>query len=324
MKPTFPVWGHINVAAIQREQYIPRLAIFFNHANAWRIHPHIAIMMFLLCPVFSYCTSIVAIFSNNTVVIASDSKERHITTDTKSRLTCKLHVGNDFAWTTSGLTRFWHGDPQNGVIWDPDDAIRRVAKTKDTARAKVATLDKSIPNLLLSTAERMRTSDPQAFDVFSRGALLLETLLIGFENGEVTVSHREYRVKILTGKITIATNPWKADCPGYQCDHNPQAFFTGEREALEVFFVKHPEVFRSTSPDYLMKVAIQLVGMEIAAAPELVGPPIQTAIIDGGGIHWGENNSVCANGKETNKHRNKPKQTKKNPTSCPINSASCP
>lgn len=266
-------------------------------------------MIFLLFPSDSYGTSIVAILSNNTVVIAADSRETISGIPGANPISgCKLHVVDSFAWSTSGNVSVFSRDPRSGntkTIYDINDFIGGIARRKDTQEAKVARFDSLIDNALISEAKKM---SPQMFDLYSDGRVLLEVLLIGFQNGKVTVSHREYGLKVSKNKIAVEQNQWKPNCPGDGC-HNPQAFFTGERAALNKFIGLHPEVLHSTDIDYLRKVAIGLVQTEIDAAPEKVGGQIETATIDGNGIHWGENNTACPNGKQPSKATTKPKKS---------------
>lgn len=274
-------------------------------------------MIFLLFPSDSYGTSIVAILSNNTVVIAADSRETISGIPGANPISgCKLHVVDSFAWSTSGIVSLFSRDPRSGnikTVYSINDFIGGIAKRKDTQKAKVALFDSLIDNALISEAKKMQSMSPQMFDLYSDGRVLLEVLLISFQNGKVTVSHREYGLEVAKNKIAVGQNQWKPNCPADDC-RNPQAFFTGEREALNKFIGLHPEVLHSTDIDYLRKVAIGLVQTAIDATPEKVGGPIQTAAIDGNGIHWGENNTICPNGKQPTKAATKPKKSTKGKT----------
>ncbi len=274
-------------------------------------------MIFLLFPSDADGTSIVAILSNNTVVIAADSKQTTVgIPGAKPVSGCKLHVVNNLAWSTSGLDHAFTVDPRNGstkTVYDMNHFIGGVAVTKDSPQAKIARLDSLIPSAILSEAKTLQRTSPQGFAFFSGGRVFLEVLLVGFENGKVVISHREYGLEVSKGKVTVGQNRWKPDCPGEGC-RNPQAFFTGERGALEKFFMSHPDVFRSTSINYLRDVAIRSVQMEIDAAPEIVGGPIETATIDGSGVHWEENNTVCPDGKQPSKPSPKPQKSARGKT----------
>jgi hypothetical protein len=284
----------------------------WRHVSPWRVYSHVAVIIFLLLPLNSYSTTIVAILSNNTVVIAADSREI-ITGIPGARPIsgCKLSVVDNFAWSTSGTFRVFSRDPGTGAaktIYDMNDFIGGIAKRQDTQEAKIERFDSSINNAIISEAKELQRTSPQTFDTYSNGRVFLEVLLIGFQHGRVTISHREYGLGVSKGKIAVGQNDWKPNCPGGGC-RNPQAFFTGEREALNKFIGLHPEVLRSTDIDYLRKVAIGFVQTEIDAAPEKVGGSIETATIDGNGIHWGGNNTICPNGKQPSKATVKPNKS---------------
>lgn len=189
-------------------------------------------MILLVFPSDSNGTSVVAILSNNTVVIAADSKETvEGIPGAKPSSGCKLHVVDNFAWSTSGIVSLFSPDPRSGntkTIYSVNDFIGGIARRKDTQEAKVARFDRLIDNALISEAKKMQSTSPQMFDLYSDGRVLLEVLLIGLQNGKVTVSHREYGLQVSNNKIAVAQNRWKPNCPGVGCD-NPQAFFTGER-----------------------------------------------------------------------------------------------
>jgi len=104
----------------------------WRHVSPWRVYSQAAVLIFLLFPSDGYSTSIVAILSNNTVVIAADSREIISGIPGANPISgCKLSVVNNFAWSTSGLFRVFSRDAGTGAaktIYDMNDFIGGIAK----------------------------------------------------------------------------------------------------------------------------------------------------------------------------------------------------
>jgi hypothetical protein len=81
----------------------------------------------------------------------------------------------------------------------------------------------------------------------------------------------------------------------------------GQREAAEAYLVANPAMYTPSSIDAAIKIGTKLVQMEAVASPDIFALPINTAIIDSSGVHWGTDNIQC---KDTNKARSPASRSK--------------
>lgn len=291
MNPIDSICTKVNVAIVQYKNRFPCFRVFLNRTNSRRIYSHVAVWITLLhlLAVTGRGTTIIGIRFNEVVVIVADSRLLELASG-KTAAVCKIHARREFTWAVAGL--IW--DTTGG--YNINRTIGRIAAKRDTLRRKVNELDETIPDVIREEAKIMRRTAPKVFERFINSSEILEFLFIGSENGKMTEFFREYKIELVKGKVNVAWT-WSRECPGRDCRY-PQMTVMGERGAAEAYLVAHPVAYTPSSIESAIRIGTMLVQMEAVASPDVVGLPINTAIIDSHGVQWGPDNIQC---KDTNK-----------------------
>jgi len=285
VEPFFAVHAYINVAAVQVEYCLSRLRIVAENCISTFVYAFVLITLLSLTSASG--TSIIAFLINGKVAVATDSKERiEIKGKNTYQSICKLHAGNRFAWAAYGLVAEVGG-------WDVRESIDTIAKTNKSSVAKIAELDKMIPRYIHHAVENVQKFNPKEVLSFANGREVFAALYIGLDNGKVTVSSRDYVIDLVKGQINVESK-WTKDCPSSSC-FTTQMFIIGSEAAAQRYITKDPKVRWPQSIEEAIETAVKIVNLESEDVPDYVGSPINTAIIDATGIHWGINNATCPN-----------------------------
>jgi hypothetical protein len=244
-----------------------------------------AIGLFLFSPAICSCTSVIAFLSDQTVVIAADSKETVFLTNGKKsyRKDCKIHTKGNFAWAVWGILGNTDGSSIN-------KSIESVAITDHSIAEKIARSDELTIDFIHWAGRHFRVDNPQLFQKVITTQEFLSELFVGFDGNELSVSNRDYFIEIIKGKINVESKGAR-DCPK-GCP-NPALFVIGTQEAVQKYIASHPQVMKPPTLQIAIDTVVKLVQTEMDASPDSVGPPIETAIIDRQGVHWSPHNTQC-------------------------------
>lgn len=235
----------------------------------------LAIVIFL--PASALATSIVAVRTPHSFVIAADSKPTYRGIPGPPSV-CKIYRTGKLYFAVSGL------DYDEGRRFYPAQII--AAKFSDAVpfdRA-VARVEGALKSALLNELAALKASDLPTFRFTIKNRDVTSILLAEFRNGVPRMAALEFEyIDALTPHIAIS----RVTCPG-DCPAGNQFFFLGE-QAEAAKFVKdhrHETLNPRTVPEALVR-------LEARAHPDDVGPPVAVLRVDRRGPTWLESDSSC-------------------------------
>lgn len=198
------------------------------------------------------------------VVIAADSKTIRMTPEgnTLSFTTCKIRQIENVFFAASGV--------RTGPSFNIDEIATRTLSGPGSTLEKVERLH----NALLQELPKVIEQIPP------RGLSLgLQYMVAGIENGQPVV----HLLFLPTGSRNAADLKWYSFPRDVPSDKRSATLFIGRHEVIDSFCADHPEWL---SDGDIFERLRELISMEIQAAPQFVGEPIDVLFIDSTGAHW--------------------------------------
>ncbi len=240
-----------------------------------------------LCGQTSHGTAAIGIWTPSKIVLATDSKVRHVVAkmpDT-SYCACKIINVGKFSFAVSGI----YDDPSVGYdAWKL--AREELGKAKTVSEAAVA-VEKAIRPQLEKAVSRLMKNNPS---VLSKSYLAFA--IAGDDSDSLNLAIRDF----VPGTHTALTDVLVEDYPGAKrvgADSIGLSIF-GERDAIDRRYPDSALAKLLRSQDITLS-AIQLVQLEIESNSSTVGPPRTVLEVSKSGRKWIER-GLCETG--TGKH----------------------
>jgi hypothetical protein len=226
-------------------------------------------------------TTLAVIRTHNQVIIAGDSLLVWYGGDRRSQLTCKLDVRDDVVFAMAGLVV----SPEND--FDVQQLMHLVLKTPGTLEERTVVLERLVQGRLLGTLTRIQMELPGLFAKQLASGFVLNVTLAAVRDGVAYLEMRDFYAEVAPDQsIRLRVN--RVSCPR-ECPRPTEVFGVGETAAMMKYLGGLPEL-----PDALPALAEQMVEMEIADRPALVGPPVDIVRAGESGIEWLHRKPACA------------------------------
>lgn len=237
----------------------------------------LAFAFFLFVPSLALATSIVAVRTPRSIIIAADSKPTYRGTPGPPTV-CKIYRTGRLYFAISGLDydEARHFFPAQIVASNFSDAVpfnRAVARVESAVKAA-----------LLAELDTLKSSDPQTFRFTIKGHDVTSILLAEVRNGIPRLAAREFQYAdspsphLKVNRIT---------CPG-NCPPGNEYVFLGDQAEASQFVKEHRR--EALNP---LALPESLVSLEAKSHPSDVGPPIVVLRLSSRGARWISNDSAC-------------------------------
>lgn len=169
--------------------------------------PVFALAVFFPLPaVVGAQTSIVAVMTNDLIVIGAGSKET--TPDGRETTTfCKIGSTNEVFWARAYYAR------DSGLNFSADAVAREAILTEGTLKERVSGFERKVEPLLKRIAETRMANDRAWLQSHSEGKPVLQIVFAAFENGRPLMLVRNFRAHIEGNGFRIE-NRSPRTCPG--------------------------------------------------------------------------------------------------------------
>jgi len=232
-----------------------------------------------------FATSVVAIRSPDSVVIAADSLTtiRHGAGKDTTGSECKIFRSGDIFFSFAGFYK----DPDRGF-----DIVPIVSEALAESESFDESVDRAATAAVSGMKDEMRKirkETPSSYDKYfaAQTAPLLQILFATYEDGvpKVTV----YDIKKTAGPYAdIELSYDRKSCPGDCNVKDAYAFFLTDMRPIEQYLKRGK--LQSMPPE---KTARFLVDLVIKAHSPETGPPVDVLRIDGNGAAWVEHKAEC-------------------------------
>jgi hypothetical protein len=221
-------------------------------------------------------TSIAIIAKENQIAAAADSKillgrDRFSSTD------CKIKQFEDIFFAIAGHRR---------EVLSNFDAIyiaMEACKTTSNIADRMSKFELLIKPALFNMLWVNQRKDPSYFESNLLDKTILQAAFFGFERGAPYLFTRSYKCKLASGRIVIDVE--SQGCLS-QCD---MLAVLGKSRAIEQYIIRTPAYKKKPS----VELAQELVELEIADEPNIVGPPIDILQISKTGPVWKQRKPDC-------------------------------
>jgi hypothetical protein len=242
-----------------------------------RFASRLALTGALLIPTVALATSIVAVRTPRSFVIAADSKPTYRGAPGPPSV-CKIYRAGKLYFAISGLD----SDSDRGFF--PAQIVAAKFSETRTFAHSVASVERAVSAALLDELNAMRATDPQTFRFTIRNRDVTSILLAEFRAGVPRIAAREFQyVDSPAPGITVN----RINCPG-DCPAGNQYFFLGEQSEATQFVKNHRRetLDPRTVPESLVK-------LEARYHPDDVGPPVAVLRVDRRGPVWLAKGAGC-------------------------------
>ena len=224
-------------------------------------------------------TTLVIIRTPDQVVIAADSRRVWHGGDQRPELTCKLGTHDDVIFAMAGLVI------ENN--FDADALANKVLDTPGTLEERAQALERVLRGPLLGMLARIRHELPGLFAEQLESGFVLNVTLAAVRNQVAQVEMLDFYTETAPdGALRLRVVP--VSCPR-DCPRAIELFAVGETAAL----MQHLSILPQF-PAGLPGLAAQLIEIEIADRPALVGPPVDVIRAAGAGVEWLQRKPACA------------------------------
>jgi len=237
----------------------------------------LALAAALIVPTAALATSIVAVRTSRSFIIAADSKPTYRGVPGPPKV-CKIYRTGKLYFAISGL------EYDKDRRFEPAQII--ASKFSDTISFDrlAARVESAVKEALTKELEELRSSDPQTFRFTTKGSDITSILLAEIRRGVPHVAAREFKYSESPAPHLDVN---RITCPG-NCPRGNQYFFLGEQTDATQYVRDHRrEVLDSRT------VPAALVRLEAKSHPDDVGPPVVLLRVDNRGPHWLANESAC-------------------------------
>lgn len=214
-------------------------------------------------------TSIVAVGDANSIVLAADSRTLHF--DGCVEATCKVSCGGRFAFAQSGV----RPDPPSIAEIVASRAGAGAGSADEAARRYVEMMSGCVWFTVANG------TPPEIDRILAESGKAFEVIVIGMEGGEP---------RVVVGRVPLARRAgnvagWDLLPPTFESPVGRHLnALIGEVGALNARGDEWRARLTWLSP--IDQAARTMVGAEIDARPDIVGPPVAVLCIDAGGPRW--------------------------------------
>jgi hypothetical protein len=237
-----------------------------------------AVTAALLAGMTVHATTLAIIRTPDQVIMAADSLRVWHGGDRRAQLTCKLDTQDDVAFAMAGL-----------VIENDFDAqalVRLVLATPGTLEERALVLERLLRGPLLGMLTRIRHELPRQFAEQLGSGFVLNVTLAAVRDHVALLEMRDFYVETAPGGA-LQLRVQSVSCPR-DCPRPTEIFGVGETSAMMEHLDTLPQL-----PALLPSLAAELVGIEIANRPALVGPPVDLLRVGDEGIEWLQRKPAC-------------------------------
>ena len=226
-------------------------------------------------------TTLAIIRTPDQVIIAADSLLVWYGGDRRPQLTCKIDTHDDVIFAVAGLVK----SPEND--YDANALVTLVLSTPGTLEERALVLERMIQGRILGTLTRIRHELPRLFAEQLESGFVLNVTLAAVRNHVAQLEMRDFYAETAPdGALQLRVV--RVSCPR-DCPQATEVFGVGETGAMMQHLSSLPKF-----PAGLPRLAAQLVEIEIADRPALVGPPVDVVRAGGAGVEWLQRRPGCA------------------------------
>jgi len=231
----------------------------------------------LLIPGAALATSIVAVRTSKSFIIAADSKPTYRGAPGPSTV-CKIYRTGKLYFAISGL------DYDKGRNFFPSQLVAANFSDRQPFDRAVSRVQAAVTSALLAELNAMHSTDPATFRFTVRNRDVTSILLAEFRAGIPRAAGLEFQY-VDSPAPRVKVN--RIACPG-DCPSGNQYFFLGEQAEARQFLKDH-----SRQPLNPRTLPESLVRLEAKSHPDDVGPPISVLRVTRIGPSWLANDSAC-------------------------------
>lgn len=241
----------------------------------WCLITSIVLFVFWIYP--CWATTIVAIRTSDTFVMASDSEGTFKGDDkpVASRPVSKIYHKVGVVYAVGGLAK----DAKRG--FDPAEAVAVSLEDSEPLLSAVTKLEAMVARSLKEELLKLQIEEPALFRDSIEGDNAGTTILFArFEKDQpVAIGIRFFGTAEPDGNLVVRTT--RLTCPG-DCPNGTYTFFIGHHKTIDKYVSEHGKHF-AMPPEEAVRFMVQL---EIDAKTPGVGPPIDTVRLDKNGVTW--------------------------------------
>jgi hypothetical protein len=237
----------------------------------------LVLVIALLVPGASLATSIVAVRTPRSIIIAADSKPTYRGTPGPSTV-CKIYRTGKLYFAISGL------DYDEGRHFFPAQIVAANFSDASAFTRAVARVEFAVNAALVAELDALKSTDPQTFRFTTKNQAVASILLAEMRNEIPHHAAREFQyVESPSPHLEVR----RITCPG-NCPAGNEYVFLGEQSEATQFMKEH----RREVLDPLTTPA-SLVRIEAKSHPNDVGPPVVVLRVNRRGATWLANDSAC-------------------------------
>lgn len=227
-------------------------------------------------------TSIVMVYSKDSVWIAADSKGSHgeksgnDQTKITDRCVCKIVEVNNVISASSG--HFAIDYSNNVIVYSVTTETKKAILAGINIKDAINIFSDTTVTYLTKVIRDFRKENDTAFNVYFNGDDLISSVFTSFVNGSRYVALLEFK---LVGNpdnwhVEAILKEYKSEESGY--------IFMGYKDSITKFYNKNPNYFASN--DLMENKLKYLIKLEIAERPDKVGKPIDVIVLYRNGFRW--------------------------------------
>ena len=233
----------------------------------------------LLADISVRATTLAIIRTRDQVIIAADSRQVWHGAEQRPQLMCKVSTHDDVIFALAGLVL------ENS--FDAQALVLEVLGTAGSLEERAQVLERLIRGPLLGMLTRIRHKLPRLFAEQLESGFVLNVTLAAVRNQVALLEMRDFYVETLQDG-TLRLRVVGVSCPT-DCPQPTEVFGVGETAAMMEHLASLPQF-----PTQLPGLAVQLVEIEIANRPMLVGPPVDVIRASTAGVEWLQQKPACA------------------------------
>ena len=225
-------------------------------------------------------TTLAIIRTPDQVIIAADSLLVWYGGDRRPQLTCKLDAHDDVIFAMAGLVMSAESD------FDAHAVVNLVLSTPGALEERALVLERLLQGRLLGMLTRIRHELPNLFAEQLESGFVLNVTLAAVRNRVAQLEMRDFYAETAPDG-TLQLRVVRVSCPR-DCPRPAEVFGVGETAAMMRHVGSLPQL-----PAGLPTFAEQLVEIEIAGRPALVGPPVDVVRAGDAGVEWLQRKPAC-------------------------------
>ncbi len=250
------------------------------------------LVFFSLGSSLAFATSIVAVRSNDEIVIGADSKTTLTSAGSGAGniAKCKIVQAGNLFFASAGYAGI--GPAEFPVAVDPEfdlkEIIAKGLRGNGMIGDKVDRLEKVVVANLARIAEEARQDNAAFFAARFLNHPAYTIMVGGIEQGELILIVRTFKL-IMSPSGSLSFEIGRFECPG-DCDRPIITIMEGRTEAIRKYLRQHVLFLYYADPITAVR---DLVGLEIEDDPSFVGPPIDILRLTKKGAEWVQRKPFC-------------------------------